>query len=256
MVTYRIYPLAAGKIGELNLAASPMPEILNNIICPALVFYLGGGPRKILVDTGVIIPGMPEHFNSLAPLEARSECLIKALMEIGLSPKDIDIVVLTRINQAANIDLFPQARIIIQKKEWEHALNSMQFRPFVKKLENSRLYLADDGYQVSEGVRLISVPGYSEGQQAVVVDTTAGPYVLAGGLTHALAYIDQTAYITDIFGRRIACTTASDLDFKQAIIYTDLEAWNNIITHIFKKVSGCQRIISSYDPDLTEKVLP
>jgi hypothetical protein len=177
-------------------------------------------------------------------------------MEIGLSPKDIDIVVLTRINQAANIDLFPQARIIIQKKEWEHALNSMQFRPFVKKLENSRLYLADDGYQVSEGVRLISVPGYSEGQQAVVVDTTAGPYVLAGGLTHALAYIDQTAYITDIFGRRIACTTASDLDFKQAIIYTDLEAWNNIITHIFKKVSGCQRIISSYDPDLTEKVLP
>jgi hypothetical protein len=46
VVTYRIYPLAAGKIGELNLAASPMPEILNNIICPALVFYLGGGPGK------------------------------------------------------------------------------------------------------------------------------------------------------------------------------------------------------------------
>ena len=78
------------------------------------VFYLEGGPQKILVDTGV-----------------GSEGVIRALAGIGLKPEDIDIVILTHLHfdHADNVAYFI-ARFILQRKNGSmlnHSADSASF---------------------------------------------------------------------------------------------------------------------------------
>jgi glyoxylase-like metal-dependent hydrolase (beta-lactamase superfamily II) len=114
--------------------------------------------------------------------------LDKALQNIGVSPLDIDTVILTHLHwdHSSNNHLFPNARFIVQKKEYEHLAD-----PETKEEDGSepcRLALepeydpVDRAWESGPGISVILTPGHTPGSQCGVVDTSAGKYILAGDL--------------------------------------------------------------------------
>ncbi len=223
-------------------------DMMTPCLGPVFVFYLEGGPQKILVDTGV-----------------GSEGVIRALAGIGLKPEDIDIVILTHLHfdHADNVSLFPQARFILQKKEWKYAQSPLPIQRHlynpqtIYQLQHLDLVLVGDQYVVADGIEVILVPGHTKGQQAVVVETAQGKYVLAGDLLYSWIniYPDITEFI-DIKGNRIPCTPQLGHAFYPPGIHTDLSDWYDSAWRVLSFAGSRKRIVPGHEPQLAGKILP
>ncbi|NLV17144.1 MAG: N-acyl homoserine lactonase family protein [Syntrophomonadaceae bacterium] len=224
-------------------------DMMIPLVGPALVFLIEGGAERILVDAGV---GGPE-------------ALIRALAAKGLKPKDIDTVIITHLHfdHADNVGLFPHARFILQKKEWEYARSPLPIQRSlydpntIAELEMLNLVLVEDGFSVVPGVQVILVPGHTQGQQAVVVNTGAGPYVIAGDLLYSYLNIyPEIAEFTDMLGNKIRCTPQPDHDFYPPGIHTDLTEWYKSVERVLSLAGSRERIIPGHDPQVVGKIFP
>ncbi|CFX46106.1 Beta-lactamase-like [Syntrophomonas zehnderi OL-4] len=265
MTEYRIRPLVAAKIGAVKGVATHMVDMMTPVVVPVLAFYIEGGPKKILVDTGVLDAGPDNSFHGFPLVDSGPQGMINALAEIGLKPEDIDIVIITHLHfdHAANISLFPNAQFILQKKEWEYAKaplpvqRDVYLTQLLGQLEKYDLVLADDGYEVADGINVICVPGHTKGQQAVIVNTSDGNYVIAGDLmyTYLNMYPERTE-MTDMFGNLVTCTPQIGHAFYPPGIHTDLSDWYDSVWRVLKIAGSRKRIIPGHDPALMGKIFP
>ena len=247
---YRIHCLMAGAVRTLvnTLGKDDLPMMVSAVF-PILVFCLEEGKRRILIDTGA-----PD-----------SVLLSNALAQVGVLPSDIDTVILTHLHfdHCANTELFPTARFILQRREWEYAHQPIpsQREIYVPELIDivgeHDLVLVEDSYEVADGVAVHMVPGHTAGQQAVSVSTAAGTYVLAGDLLNTFFSINPAIHeLIDLTGKRISKPVLPEQDFYPPDIHTDLNDFyasaNKLLT-----ISGSRdRIIPSHDPSLPGKVFP
>ncbi|MGR6836076.1 N-acyl homoserine lactonase family protein [Syntrophomonas erecta] len=262
MTEYRIRPLVAAKIGAVKGVVTHMVDATVPFVAPVLAFYLEGGNKKILVDTGVV---EGENFHGFPLIDGGRKGMIKALEEVGLTSEDIDIVIITHLHfdHAANIGLFPHAQFILQKKEWEYAKAPLPIQKGVyltqllNELEQYDLILADDGYEVADGVKVICVPGHTQGQQATIVNTSNGTYVLSGDLMYTMVnlYPSMTNF-TDSLGNEITCTPQPDHSFFPVGIHTDLTKWYNSAWRVLSIAGSRKRILPGHDPSLVGRVFP
>jgi glyoxylase-like metal-dependent hydrolase (beta-lactamase superfamily II) len=137
--------------------------------------------NKILVDTG-------HHVTRLM--------LLKALKERGLTPEDVDIVLLTHLHfdHVNNVDLFKRARILVSKAEWVYAANPHPDDHFVpchirSILSEMNLKLFDEPPEIASGVKVIATPGHTPGHCSVLVTTDTGITAIAGD---AIKYPKET----------------------------------------------------------------
>jgi N-acyl homoserine lactone hydrolase len=265
MTEYTIRPLVVAKIGAVKGVATHMVDMMTPIVVPVLAFYIEGGSKKILVDTGVVNAGPDGTHHGFPLFDAGTQGMLDALAEIGLKPADIDIVILTHMHfdHAANIGLFPHAQFILQKKEWEYAKAPLPIQQgvylpeLIVQLEKYDLLLVDDGYEVADGIQVICVPGHTKGQQAIVVNTSDGTYVIAGDLTYTYLNIyPERDEMTDMFGTKIPCTPQPGHAFYPPGIHTDLSDWYNSIWRILKIAGSRKHIIPGHDPGLMGKIFP
>ena len=129
------------------------------------------GQKNILVDVG--------PYGRRALLEA-------ALRQRGLTPDDIDVVVITHAHwdHAQNVDLCKRARLLISRAEVEYTRSP---RPgdfatpsyFAATLQGLDVEYAREGMQPEPGVTIIETPGHTAGHLSVVVETDQGAVVLA-----------------------------------------------------------------------------
>ena len=106
----------------------------------------------------------------------------------GLSPADIDHVVLTHLDwdHCMTIDPFADASIWLQKSEWEHTPSHEMFttsyapRYHYDQIAEMGLNLVTGTHRLTDGVELRLTPGHTVGGQSVVVDTSEGTFVIAG----------------------------------------------------------------------------
>ncbi len=63
MTEYQIRPLVVAKIGAVKGVATHMVDMMTPVVVPVLAFYLEGGSKKILVDTGVVDGGPEGNFH-------------------------------------------------------------------------------------------------------------------------------------------------------------------------------------------------
>lgn len=265
MAEYTIRPLVVAKIGAVKGVATHMVDMMTPVVCPVLAFYLEGGPKKILVDTGVVEAGSDGTYHGFPLIDGGGSGMVKALADIGIKPEDIDIVIITHLHfdHAANIGLFPRAQFILQKKEWEYAKaplpvqRAVYLTEILAQLESYDLVLADDGYEVAPGVEVLCVPGHTKGQQAVVVNTGDGKYVLAGDLLYVKANIyPEITEFTDMFGTVISCTPQPGHAFYPPGIHTDLTDWYNSVWRVLAVAGSRSRIIPGHDPGLVGRIFP
>ncbi|SRR5579884_421440 len=130
------------------------------------------GTKNILVDVAHV---------------GRRELLLQKLKERGLTPNDVDLVFLTHAHwdHMLNIDVFPNARVLIHPNEREyikhpHAGDWATPRYVTHILESHQLQEVREGQEIDEGVTVIETPGHSRGSMALLVRSN-GPTAAVTG---------------------------------------------------------------------------
>lgn len=186
MAQYRITSL---RVGELYV-----PHGGSIMRDPIHCWLVRGEGRNILVDTGM---------TDIPPILARLKVsgvggghagLTAALADEGLSPADIDTVVLTHLHfdHADNLDLFPDACVVVQRAELAAAVDpvpSQRIYYWKSTIDNllarkkpAQLRVVDGDAELFPGFRLLFVPSHTEGMQVAVVTTANGRAALVSDL--------------------------------------------------------------------------
>lgn len=151
-----------------------------------------GEGRNILIDTGMggshqldygeygaDFLALHEGSKSGFPV-GEGEDTVSQLAACGLTPGDIDTVILTHLHydHMANITLFPHAQVYVNRYGWEFALRRElaifdsfphPLLRFMQAEMSERLRLLEDEAEVLPGIRVSRVGGHTRCSQAVFI---------------------------------------------------------------------------------------
>jgi glyoxylase-like metal-dependent hydrolase (beta-lactamase superfamily II) len=170
---YTIHPLVVG-INETDQGVMTyLRDYGKRIYLPIYVFYLQGGDKHILVDTGL------EQF--MVPEGAEKECGFKilefedALATLSLTPGDIDIIIHTHLHNdhCENDYKCTNAEVYVQKIE-----NAFLQNPH--PVDDVKVIEVDGDANIVDGIDVILSPGHTVGGQSVVINTSEGKAVITG----------------------------------------------------------------------------
>ena len=153
-------------------------------------FYIKGSESPILIDTFMKNPTSPKWGN---PLRVRPGWSFeRQLGRLGVKREDVSAIIHTHLHydHSGNDDMFPNAKIYIQRAELEYAMaardpislkvyNKSDINDFGGKFRD-RLVLLDGDKEIVPGVRCVRVGAHSVGSQAVYVETSRGTAILTG----------------------------------------------------------------------------
>jgi N-acyl homoserine lactone hydrolase len=190
MQEYVIHPLVVGVNETDQGIMTYLKGYGKRILLPIYVFYLEGGPEKILVDTGM------EQF--MVPAGAEEQYGIKvqefeeALETFNLKPEDIDIIIHTHLHNdhCENDYKCTNARVYVQKREYDFFLkpHPVDHRYFPDLLEDVQIITVDGDAEIVDGIQVLLTPGHSVGGQSVVVNTSKGKAIITGFCCNALNF--------------------------------------------------------------------
>ena len=151
----------------------------------------------LLWDTGVpdAIAAMPDGQKPADPKAThwyRPKTLSSQLETLGVKPTDIQFVAVshTHGDHIGNVELFPQAMLLVQKAEydWPGPNNTPRFKPEhpVMKLDGDKDVFGDGS------VTILATPGHTPGHQSLLVKLPkTGALVLSGDAVHFQANWDH-----------------------------------------------------------------
>ena len=148
-----------------------------------------GGGKNILVDCGVNYDN-PENYEVCTAYAFKNAKMPpEILAKVGLSPEDIDAVIMTHghFDHMGGLKYFPNAKFYIQKEELLGALAAMALPLKFARAKQAylpshiaeacnlvcegRMVLVDGDEELFEGIRVVALPmGHSYCGEAIVVD--------------------------------------------------------------------------------------
>lgn len=160
----------------------------------------------VLVETG-IGPKMEQKSRDIYRVE-REPGLVASLEELGFKAEDINFVINTHLHfdhcggntyrneKGEVVPTFPKAKYIIQKEEWEYALNPSE-RDKASYLSENFLPLEKDGLvcliegakEITEGVGVYLAPGHTLSHQCVKAQSQEKVLFFLGDLVPTSAHI-------------------------------------------------------------------
>jgi len=181
MSKLKIRPLHVGTIKRPIIVFMFSPEPGKLIDAPLVCWYIEGAEKKILVDTG---GGDPAESNRPPYTRKKEQAIENALINIGVSCDEIDIVINTHLHwdHCSGNQLFPNAKIIVQKAELKSAQSPFPIHAsgYNKKMIEDIDYTVIQGdTDIVEGVKAILTPGHTYGMQGVVVKAETNNYFIA-----------------------------------------------------------------------------
>jgi glyoxylase-like metal-dependent hydrolase (beta-lactamase superfamily II) len=196
-------------------AAFP-PDERNRIKLAMNVVLIEAGEHRVLVDTG-IGDKLGEKDVALYGVE-RTTALVAALAERGVAAEDVDVVVNThlhfdhcggntRLEGGRLVPVFPRARYVMQKGEWEDASQpnertrgSYREENFIPIAEAHRLELVQGETEIVPGVRVVPIGGHTAYHQMVVVESEGQRLLLPSDVLPSASHV-APAWITgfDLF---------------------------------------------------------
>ncbi|MBO8181299.1 MAG: N-acyl homoserine lactonase family protein [Archaeoglobus sp.] len=261
---YRIKPLKQGEIMAPMGVLQILGDMSTLIVAPIYVWLIEGENRKIIVDAGIEEP-VDGFVHGFPVSGGGEEGLRKALESENMKPEDIDTLILTHLHfdHVATTNLFHNARVYVQKKEWESAFNPpMHYRAtydanLFQCLEGMDLCLVDGDACVADGIELILLPGHTKGLQGVAVQTEGGKYLIAGDHFYSFLNLNppkEPVKIEDLQGNKIEIQP-SPIPFLPPGLHVDLSEW---FDSCFKALSVTSRknILPGHEPSLVGKQFP
>jgi len=158
------------------------PDARNRVTLAMNCLLIRAGGKRILVETGA---GDKLNAKARDIYGLDGPFLQDELREYGLRPEDIDIVLNThlhfdhcggntRVEKDKVVPAYPNARHIVQRGEFEHAMNPNErdrasyIPENYAPIEAAGMYsLLDEDAVITPGVEVIRVPGHTADMQAV-----------------------------------------------------------------------------------------
>ena len=151
-----------------------------------------------------------------------------SLQAIGCDPKDVSKVILTHLHfdhaggltrlDPARPDhpalTFPNATIIVQKREWDDAIanrstmHKTYLRTHLTDEVAERVTVIDGEAEVAPGIRVIPMPGHTWGQQGIAIDRGDGRTLV---------------FVPDVLPTRYHCRPTTNLAY-------DVEPYTSMLT--------------------------
>jgi glyoxylase-like metal-dependent hydrolase (beta-lactamase superfamily II) len=150
--------------------------------------------QTIVIDTG---------FSPEAAAARRRQPLVSpadALARLGIDPLEVKLLVLTHAHydHAGNLGLYPNAKIVMSRREFEfwgtdmgqrpqyaHHIDPLDIQRIQALHRDGRITLLDERRNtLIPGIELFEIGGHTPGQMAVVVEMPEGPVILASDAIH------------------------------------------------------------------------
>ena len=180
-----------------------MPIGLNSLL-------VRSSGKLVLIETGV--GNKQGHRRQASPIEQGD--LLSALASLSIEPGEIDIVINSHlhadhcgwntIEQDENvIPTFPKARYLIQRGEWEAAIEPNErtratyleenFRPLE---ESGQLELVDGEMAVTPEITMISTPGHTEDHASIILSSAGETGIYIGDMVQHHVQLERTAWVS------------------------------------------------------------
>jgi glyoxylase-like metal-dependent hydrolase (beta-lactamase superfamily II) len=206
--TYEVYAISYAVIPDFSVANLVAGADHSRKIDIQMMVWLlkGSNGSNILVDTGFYRDKFLKQWN-VKDFIKPSEAISKA----GLKPEDISDVIITHMHwdHADGMDLFPQARVWIQKDEYVYYTSQAWQSPgshggiepedvmaLVRLNIEGRVRLIDgDDQEAIEGIKFYTGGRHTYASQYVGVNTKAGTTVIASDNCYLYENLDKRAPI-------------------------------------------------------------
>lgn len=163
------------------------------LMVPVPIWFIEGEDKNILIDTGLgdceeIMELQNQYGIDYIATKTKEQEITTALAAKGLTPDDIDIVVLTHLHfdHIGNNELFKNATFIVQKEEIPFLISPPKFTNFYYREWQHKLTAISDRLKVIEGnmkltknIELIQAGGHTPGQMIIMANTLDGKVCLA-----------------------------------------------------------------------------
>lgn len=186
MSEYVIHPIVMGtKVFDKGMMTY-QHDYGTPYTIPIYCWYIEGGDKKILVDTGEMHPVQsPDREEAIG---GKIYTFEEGLAKHGLTPEDIDIVIHTHLHNdhCENDYKCTNARFYIHEKELEtirnyHPLDFRYVEDFIYEIdENNQIDKVSENMEVVPGIELMHTPIHTPGGMTVFIDTAKGKAAITG----------------------------------------------------------------------------
>lgn len=163
------------------------------LMVPVPIWIIEGEDKNILVDTGLgdceeTMKVQGSYGVDFIARKTKEQEILTALASKGLTPDDIDIVILTHLHfdHIGNCELFKKAKIYIQKDEVPLLTQPLPYLTFYYSEWKDKVFSALNRMELIEGnvrltknIELVKVGGHAPGQMVVMADTCQGRACIA-----------------------------------------------------------------------------
>ncbi len=186
MTTYKIHPIVTGSKQFDKSMMTYQVNHGNQFTIPIYTWYLEGGDKKILVDTGEMHP-----VQSIArenAINGKIYTFEDGLKKWGLTPDDIDIVIHTHLHNdhCENDYKCTNAKFYIHEEELKtiidpHPLDYRYLDDYIDEIrENHQIVTVKKNMEIVQGISVIHTPVHTKGGLSVCIDTEKGKAVITG----------------------------------------------------------------------------
>lgn len=179
------------------------PDARNRVRLGLTCLLIRTGLQNILVETG-IGDKFDAKQNEIYRLE-RSQTLLGGLQELGIKPKDIDMIINTHLHfdhcgwnvreeNGSLLPTFPRARYLIQRGEWEDAQNANERNraSYIEKFyvaAKSQTEFLNGDTEIVPGVRVEVAAGHTQHMQCVRVESEGKMAYFPSDLVPTIAHL-------------------------------------------------------------------
>jgi len=190
------------------------PDEKNRVKLDLNLLLVKSRNENILIDAGMG-DALSEKHKKIYGIEKLSD-LERKLSELDLTPEDIDLVILTHLHadhsggvvkldeSGRKAPRFPNARHIVQIKEWNDAMSpdertsATYFTENLKLLEDFNLLeLIDGNDEVAKGIKVTPTGGHTPGHQAVLIEDGENKILCAGDIIPSTSHL-RIPYVASV----------------------------------------------------------
>jgi glyoxylase-like metal-dependent hydrolase (beta-lactamase superfamily II) len=206
----------------------------------------------VLVETGIGGELEPKFFDYYSV--ERKPGLVASLQSLGFQVEDFDFVINTHLHfdhcggntykneRGEDVPTFPKARYVIQRGEWEYALHPIERdrqsylkQNFLPLEKYGLLHLVDGDEEITEGVKVVLVPGHTSAHQCLRVCSEGRVFFFLGDLVPTSAHTGLS-YIMSYDLYPVETLQNKKKTFEQAIEGEWILGFNHDPEHFFGRV--------------------
>lgn len=186
MSIYTIHPIVMGtKVFDKGMMTY-QHDYGKEYTIPIYCWYLEGGDKKILVDTGELRPIQSE--DRAAKIGGPIYTFEEGLARWNVTPEDIDLVIHTHLHadHCENDYKCVNARFFIHERELDtihnpHPLDYRYVEDYIMEIEAAgQIEVVREDREIVPGIRVMHTPAHTPGGMSVFIDTAQGVAAITG----------------------------------------------------------------------------